>query len=576
MSNAIALEHVTVKDNAFSSIMSNIQAACSYGTPAYITATDVPLSLWAAGAYTSLDDVRKVSDTVRSVGKYADAFLSHIGDVLSVLADTKADKTLTYEGISITWTAEMLTSWNILSVKQDALPTLLGDFGRPATAEEIATIGYGSEAIVYVIAGAKFADSYFIDRSVPPTQRALALIRKQRIEAAFSARSLPLRQYRVGDEMLTCLVLSQNSTAFKAHTIAKLNEAMASYSPPTREEFQQARDTVLERQREAYAGEDAVAETIRSGDFAKMLTEHKSAKRIQHWGGTGDYNANDSKVVAAAAEAWATIPLADVGTKASRTWGIEVETVHAERVSRPAGWEAKYDGSLSTGDGECDCGCDACYDGEHCDYEDEGCTYNSGGESKEFVSPILRHFNSDGLRSLCAGIGDHESNTTPGIHVHVGADGLTVADVGRLLASYQFIGHLIAPLYHREDRSYCRDYPEDAVAWWLRQTRELLHRGNATPSPQEVAGYQPVNRYMDVNTQALNDHGTIEFRAMGPFYNYEHLVRWAWFCREMVNVSRLNLPQRAWKSCESLSDVITLLRTYGAESTPEFDAYVEQ
>jgi hypothetical protein len=71
---------------------------------------------------------------------------------------------------------------------------------------------------------------------------------------------------------------------------------------------------------------------------------------------------------------------------------------------------------------------------------------------------------------------------------------------------------------------------------------------------------------MDVNTQALRGHGTIEFRAMGPYYDYDHLVRWAWFVRQMVVVSRLDLPQQVWNACTSLTDVIDLLRKYGNES----------
>jgi hypothetical protein len=52
---------------------------------------------------------------------------------------------------------------------------------------------------------------------------------------------------------------------------------------------------------------------------------------------------------------------------------------------------------------------------------------------------------------------------------------------------------------------------------------------------------------------------------MGAWYDYAHLVRWAWFAREMVNVSKLGIDQREWTSCRSITDVIKLLRKYGSE-----------
>jgi hypothetical protein len=52
---------------------------------------------------------------------------------------------------------------------------------------------------------------------------------------------------------------------------------------------------------------------------------------------------------------------------------------------------------------------------------------------------------------------------------------------------------------------------------------------------------------------------------MGPWYDYDYLVRWAWFVREMVNVSKLGIAQREWTACQTLDDVIALLRKYGTE-----------
>ena len=257
---------------------------------------------------------------------------------------------------------------------------------------------------------------------------------------------------------------------------------------------------------------------------------------------------------------WLAIPLADTGTDASRTWGIEIETVRANETSRPAGWQSKDDGSLTCG---CDCDCDSCYDGDHCEYET--CTDTMTG--REFVSPILESFNSRGLRLICGDLGtDEDEDVSPGIHVHVGADDLSVADVSRLLLNYSIIEKLLEPIYRRTTRNYCRPTTVDTLRYWLQQVRKYRHANpHSVPSPQELVFESPQDRYSDVNLHALRHHGTIEFRAMGPWYDYDYLVRWAWFVREMVNVSKLGIAQREWTACQTLDDVIALLRKYGTE-----------
>jgi hypothetical protein len=261
------------------------------------------------------------------------------------------------------------------------------------------------------------------------------------------------------------------------------------------------------------------------------------------------------------------IPLLPVGSKASRTWGIEVETVHAERVQRPVGWDETSDGSLET-DCSCDNDCERCYDGYH-----EDCNYCESGETAEYVSPVLSSFNSSGLRQITDSLETVEDNTSPGIHVHVGADDLSVTDVARLLQAYSAVEPLFAPIYFRQTRGYCNPMSANNVRFWLSQARDFERNHGRLPSnARELASVQPDSRYQDVNTQALSKHGTIEFRAMGPYYDYAHLVRWAWFVREMVNVCRLGLPVSVWTSCRSVTDVINVLRQYGSEMPLDVDA----
>lgn len=307
----------------------------------------------------------------------------------------------------------------------------------------------------------------------------------------------------------------------------------------------------------------------------KAIKDHSSSERFRsYWNNLKQAKKSvvDSGEVVSS---FKTVPVLPAGTATSRTWGIEIETIHAELTSRPAGWDRRYDGSLSNDDGdssECNCGCDDCYDDNHCQYDD--CYHGSdGGDCAEFVSPILNHFNSDGLRRLCDDLGNSSVNTTPGIHVHVGAGDLTIPDIARLARAYSVVSPFLWPLMDRQAFTYCQDVSSDNIAFWLAQARSQLKSGSLSPSfewlPTQKVNNQPDNRYRDLNLQALSAHGTIEFRAMGPVYNYEHLVRWAWLCREMVNVAKLDLDPSIWTGVNSMADLVQVLRTYGQELPPD-------
>lgn len=269
---------------------------------------------------------------------------------------------------------------------------------------------------------------------------------------------------------------------------------------------------------------------------------------------------------------FSSIPILPAGTASSRTWGIEIEVVAAGRTSRPRGWDARGDGSLEPAEyeSECECGCDDCceYD-SHCGYDDCG-----SGDCAEYVSPILNHFNSDGVRRICDQLDGAPCNDTPGIHIHVGASDLEAPDIARLVVAYSAVSPYIWPLMHRERTNYCRDITSDTIAYWLSIAKDIaLQKFEIADQhyqhPRYLQNEQPDDRYHDLNLKALGAHGTVEFRALGPIYDYEHIIRWAWFCREMVNISKLPLPQSTWTNVRSMADVIKILQTYGREQLPD-------
>lgn len=283
------------------------------------------------------------------------------------------------------------------------------------------------------------------------------------------------------------------------------------------------------------------------------------------------------------------LPIIDLSTPAARTWGIEVEAAGARGVYEPSGWERKDDGSLRSA--YSDSGRESrrasdCPDHDHnesayidgvwvdnpdwsdpdyCDwlyYDDD--EYYDDDDTAEFVSPVLVHAGSEGLKQLVTELAEQPQNDSAGVHVHVGASDLTAKQVGALVYAYATIEPFITEYYRRDVRNYCKDVPLERVA----DVVGAFRRGGKNPANRAETGSQNLDlgdRYYSVNLWALSSHGTIEFRAMGPVYEYDHLIKWALFCREMVSIAKLGLSTKVWDSVGSWEDVERILRTYGPE-----------
>ena len=308
-----------------------------------------------------------------------------------------------------------------------------------------------------------------------------------------------------------------------------------------------------------YGVEETVNVRSGGGDFTKFLRKfHRELKVSSH-------------------------PFSDIAilphkTASSRRWGIEVEAVDIGGISTPSGWDLKSDGSLRSL-GYLDDHDDEC---EVYAVDDEGnsldwgcnCGYEYGDNETttgEYTSPILRSFHSRGLEYLCRELEERDTNTTPGVHVHVSADDLSPRQAGLVSLLYTAFEPLFESEYKREEREYCASLDSEEVLARLRSLREA-QRDNPKAKAVDLDNYRH-QRYVTVNLCALTSHGTIEFRAMGPRYNYEHLIRWAYFCRELVNLAKSNVKQKEWSKVRSFRDVLYLFSKYGKETpTPEWVA----
>lgn len=297
------------------------------------------------------------------------------------------------------------------------------------------------------------------------------------------------------------------------------------------------------------------------------------------------------------------LPFMPHGFASSRRWGIEVESGGARGVEAPDGWDRKGDGSLRSAwrgfvevqdfepydeevtetisPAQCEKwethvistwaevdgdmvqtpnpeyvnpqDCDACGVRTHTvRVEPQTVTHTERHDDcAEFVSPILVSVHSRGLEQLTAELAKQPQNDTAGVHVHVEANDLTDKQLATLVYGYNMLEPMFEKSYRRGRRDYCRALPVRSIINYSRQSNG--------------GGLDRGERYVAVNLLALNAHGTVEFRAMGPVYDYKHLSRWAMFCREMVNIVKNGATVRDFSKIGNWEGVLKLMLKYGRE-----------
>lgn len=514
----------------------------SYGKNSINLGTIVQHPLYA----TSQEESENYARFVIQAYKHAQYILDNPDKFLPIV-NNKAEKVvIKHAGIQSEWKKNSL-GW--IRFKPEAVDKLLE--GKFTQLDRSLNGNYNANPskTLWVSTTNRFSQEYLGDSNTPLLMRTLWLSRLTALKRVLRYTEVYLVD-GIDKRLPALYVPSQTVSLSEIVTFREIATLLSTQSKLSRDEFAVLRQEVLNVQTLQTKRADEERRAMSAKNFEKFWDKMKTAKRAV------------KQPLAQALEDWNTIPLLATNTTSSRTWGIEVETVRAQETHTPRGWRSVYDGSLPDSSG-CNCGCDDCYEAECCGGDE--CEVD--GESTEFVSPVLRHFNSSGLLSICNDLGADEYSSAPGVHVHVGADNLSVSDVSRLLFAYGVTSPLFESLYFRKERGYCKDTASQRVSYWLSASRKIARGDYSIDTISEVTSGQPGDRYYDVNLESINKHGTIEFRAMGPRYDYMHLVRWAWFCREMVNVSKLGLPQDVWTSCSTLADVIKVLRTYGSEAS---------
>lgn len=558
--NLVASDLVASSD-ALSTVRDRLETLRSNGSSALTSYGANPLALGDVvthGAYVQTkEEVIAYTQWILKSWQHAEHIANKPELFLDLIKNKKERVSVRYAGLQSVWTMNNSIK-EIVFVKREVMDKVMSAVATQVTDGSNYDYGVHAGRLLWVFNEPKLHDSYMANSNEPLLSRALWQAKREALIGATNngwtgVKVVEPMYAHAGKLLFQCVGQSTGIDIERFISAQAVVDTYFTFKSDPRM-VRVYRDRVLDLQTASMRNEELMRRQIAAKNFGEFWNQVKQRQR------------SNQPTVEQGAEAWETIPLQEAGIESSRSWGIEVETVRAQRTSRPSGWKQVYDGSLES-DFNCDCECHYCYDGEHdsCSFDDGSCEYDGDG-CAEFVSPVLQHFNSNGLRQLCNDLPTEEYNSSPGIHVHVGASDLTVSDVARLLYAYSVAAPLLESVYHRQSYGYCHEMQSNNIQYWLSAVRTQLRDTGSIPEPSDVAQSQPADRYQDVNVHALFKHGTIEFRSMGPRYDYNHLVRWAWFCREMVNVSKLGLDNSVWLKCRTLQDIITVLRTYGKES----------
>lgn len=166
----------------------------------------------------------------------------------------------------------------------------------------------------------------------------------------------------------------------------------------------------------------------------------------------------------------------------------------------------------------------------------------------ECVSPILKGTKGfSSLKQACKSLNDAGArvNKTCGLHVHIGAKGMTGSEIANVFQNYKMMESVIdsfmAP--SRRNNGYARSLAGCSFNGCV--TREDVMRACCN------------NRYLKVNAMSLRRHDTIEFRQHQGTTNYQKISMWIKFCTKLVEWSRvhvLNSPVSSVDDMEFLNN----------------------
>lgn len=153
----------------------------------------------------------------------------------------------------------------------------------------------------------------------------------------------------------------------------------------------------------------------------------------------------------------------------------------------------------------------------------------TGLNSCEVVSPILKNLKS--LKVVCDTINEHGArvNRSCGLHIHLGADQLTLDQWVRVIKNYARIEPIIDTFMAESRRANNNCYCKSIV--------EAADRLSDIGSFQQIESAFRCDRYHKVNVMSFRRHKTIEFRQHQGTTDFAKIKMWAEFLMALVNYS---------------------------------------
>jgi len=222
------------------------------------------------------------------------------------------------------------------------------------------------------------------------------------------------------------------------------------------------------------------------------------------------------------------------------TFGVEMETVSPISREALAQKIAQFVG----------CQSERYNHNDHADHVykivQDGSVHGNGYEtSAEVVSPILNNF--DTLKKVCNAVNEAgcKVNRTCGLHVHIGAQNITLEHYKNVFINYALLEAAI-------DKFMAESRRKDN-AYYAQPVRGHVFDIRCARSIQDIADnvFDGV-RYFKVNPQSYSRHQTIEFRQHQGSTNFAKIKAWVNFLQKLVSWSE---SHRLETDVENINDI---------------------
>jgi hypothetical protein len=162
----------------------------------------------------------------------------------------------------------------------------------------------------------------------------------------------------------------------------------------------------------------------------------------------------------------------------------------------------------------------------------------------EAVSPPLNASGIPQIYSVCSALQQSHArvNRSCGLHVHIGAQHLTMDAMRRLAFLYieheDVIDDLMPPSRRKSANQYCRSLKIHANIEGIARARDVRALAYAIRQSSD----ERHQRYTKLNFTSYWKHGTVEFRQHAGTIDPEKIRCWVSFCSKLVEVSQIEQP----------------------------------